>query len=206
MSSHAPWSIRPTLAADTPFLLGLAEAAGVFKPMELTALAEVLDDYHAANCRIGHQCATAGAGGRIDGFVYYAPAAMTDRTWYLYWIVTARPAQRQGLGSLLLHHAEREIKGAGGRLLLIETSGLPHYEPARSFYRKHGYELHAVVKDFYADGDDLNVFHKRLLPPETQAASAVSRCGSAETRAGSVSDGARPECREDAEAGHGRRD
>lgn len=52
----------------------------------------------------------------------------------------------------------------GGRLLLIETSSLPHYEPTRRFYLKHGYERSCAIADYYADGDDLVVFRKRLHP------------------------------------------
>jgi biopolymer transport protein ExbD len=37
--------IRPTDPADTPLLLQLAESTGVFKPIEIQALREVLDDY-----------------------------------------------------------------------------------------------------------------------------------------------------------------
>jgi hypothetical protein len=46
--------------------------------------------------------------------------------------------------------------------MLIETSSLPRYEPTRRFYLKHGYEPAAVLRDFYADGDDPVVFGKRL--------------------------------------------
>jgi ribosomal protein S18 acetylase RimI-like enzyme len=63
---------------------------------------------------------------------------------------------------LMLAQAEREIRQSGGRLLLIETSSLPHYQPTRDFYRKHGFEQEAVVRDYYANGDDLVVFRKRL--------------------------------------------
>ena len=45
----------------------------------------------------------------------------------------------------------------------IETSSLPHYEPTRRFYLKHGYELGATLRDFYAEGDDMVVFRKLLL-------------------------------------------
>ncbi|MEA2631390.1 MAG: hypothetical protein QOE66_1609, partial [Chloroflexota bacterium] len=37
-------SIRPTTPADTPDLIGIARGTGVFKPLELVALGEVLDD------------------------------------------------------------------------------------------------------------------------------------------------------------------
>ena len=39
---------------------------------------------------------------------------------------------------------------------------MPHYELTRQFYRKNGYEQHALLKDFYADGNDMVVYRKRL--------------------------------------------
>jgi ribosomal protein S18 acetylase RimI-like enzyme len=66
------------------------------------------------------------------------------------------------VGSKLLHHAEEDIRRANGRLLLIETSSLPHYDLTRKFYYKQGYELAGVLKDYYSDGDDMVVFRKRM--------------------------------------------
>jgi ribosomal protein S18 acetylase RimI-like enzyme len=154
--------IRPTLPADTPLLLTLAEGTGVFKPHEIVALREVLDDYHATMRAQGHRSVTDEEHGQIVGFAYFAPAAMTDRTWYLYWIAVTKAVQARGVGSRLLHHAEREIAAAQGRVLFIETSSLPHYELTRRFYHKHGYEREAVLRDFYAAGDDMVVFRKQL--------------------------------------------
>lgn len=156
--------IRPTEPADTPDLLNLARATAVFKPLELVALREVLDDYHASNRALGHRAITDEREGRAVGFAYYAPAAMADRAWYLWWIAVDPELQARGLGSALLTAAEHDIRTRGGRMLLIETSSLPHYEPTRRFYLKHGYEQASVLADFYADGDDLVVFCKRFVP------------------------------------------
>jgi ribosomal protein S18 acetylase RimI-like enzyme len=156
--------IRSTQPADTPILVELARKVGVFKPAELVALREVLDDYFASQRALGHHAVTLEIEQRVAGFAYYAPAAMTDRTWFVYWIAVEKGTQSRGLGGALLKHLETEIKLAQGRLILIETSGLAHYEPARGFYRKHGYEQASVLADFYADGDDLVVFRKRLAP------------------------------------------
>ena len=154
--------IRPTVPADTPELLTLTHATGVFKELEITALQEVLTDYHQTNAAMGHQCVTLEDNGRIMGFAYFAPAAMTDRTWYLYWIAVQKQTQARGLGQKLLLHTEDAIRHAGGRILLIETSSLPHYLLTRKFYLKNGYDQEATLRDFYADGDNLVVFRKRL--------------------------------------------
>ena len=153
----------PSEPSETPALLALAEGTGVFKPIEIQALEEVLDDFHAREHAHGHRCVTAWQDERPIGFAYWAPAEMTDRTWYLYWIAVRRDLQSLGSGARLLRACEADIRAAGGRLLLIETSSLPSYEPTRRFYAKHGYEPPAVIRDFYADGDDLLVFRKRLV-------------------------------------------
>jgi ribosomal protein S18 acetylase RimI-like enzyme len=165
--------IRPTKPEDTPHLVPLAQGTGVFKAHEIQALQEVLDDYHDHEHALGHRAVTYEREGQVLGFAYWAPAAMTDRTWYLYWIAVTRQTQARGIGGQLLKHVEEDVRQQKGRLLLIETSSLPHYQLTRKFYLKQGYQQEAVLRDFYTDGDDMVVFSKRLLPP-AQAASAPS--------------------------------
>jgi ribosomal protein S18 acetylase RimI-like enzyme len=153
--------IRPTTPADTPALVELTESTGVFKPHEIDALREVLDDYHGGNYQYNHVCVIDERHGKVVGYAYYAPDIMTDQTWYLYWIAVRRDTQARGVGSALLRHMEEDIRRRRGRLILIETSSMPHYEPTRKFYLKHGYEVGAVISDFYTDGDDLVIFRKR---------------------------------------------
>lgn len=154
--------IRTTLEGETDALLEIAEGTDVFKPLEIAALREVLDDYHAGLHQEGHRAVTLEQGGKPIGFAYYAPTAMTEATWHLYWIFVRKVGQARGLGSRLLKHVEDDIRATGGRVFLIETSSLPSYEPTRKFYLKHGYDHEATVRDFYADGDDQVIFRKRL--------------------------------------------
>jgi GNAT superfamily N-acetyltransferase len=154
--------LRDSEASEIPALLALAEATGVFKPIEIEALEEVLFDYHAQERGNGHRCLTAWEAGVPIGFAYWAPAALTDCTWYLYWIAVRRDRQLRGCGARLLARCEAEVRAAGGRLVLIETSSLPGYAPTHRFYARHGFEPSSVVRDFYADGDDLVVFRKKL--------------------------------------------
>lgn len=156
--------IRPTAPSDTPGLIEIARGTGVFKDLEIQALQEVLDDYHEHMRDAGHLSVSFEQDGRLTGLAYYAPAVMTDRTWYLYWIIVDKPSHSRGIGGELLRYAEEAIRRLDGRLFLIETSSLPMYEPTRRFYLKHGYELAATIRDYYFDGDDLCVFSKRLAP------------------------------------------
>jgi len=49
-----------------------------------------------------------------------------------------------------------------GRQLVIETSSLPKYQLTRQFYLKYGYTQTAAVANYYADGDDMLFFAKRM--------------------------------------------
>jgi ribosomal protein S18 acetylase RimI-like enzyme len=157
--------IRPITSADTAALVALTEATGIFKPLEIVALREVLDDYFAENQADGHvaialEDTDAGA---IVGYAYYGPAPMTEGTWQLWWIAVEKNQQGRGVGSRLLRHLEDDIRANHhGRVLFIETGSLPHYELTRQFYRKFGYEQHALLQDFYAAGDSMVVFRKVL--------------------------------------------
>jgi GNAT superfamily N-acetyltransferase len=153
---------RPTVPTDTPALLKLTEDTGFFSTRDIDILREVLDDYPAEAEAEGHHCITAERSGRPIGFAYFAPIAMSDRTWYLWWIVVCKDTQKSGLGTRLLKHVEETVRAAHGRILFLETSSLPLYEPTRRFYVKTGYEIAAVLKDYYADGHDMVVFRKRL--------------------------------------------
>jgi len=152
--------IRPTTPDDSEVLIDITQNTGLFKPIEIQALREVLDDYHADNREAGHRCVTAEENGEVLGFAYFAPAAMTDRSWYLWWIVVRQDLQARGIGSALLKYVEQEIAGLQGRVLFVETGSLPHYELTRRFYIKHGYDSHALLKDYYSAGDSMVVFRK----------------------------------------------
>jgi GNAT superfamily N-acetyltransferase len=157
--------LRPTSPEDTNKLVMLTEETGFFKPHEVVALREVLDDYHAVNHEYEHQAHTWVENGEPAAFIYLAPTAMTDRTWELWWIVVKKSMQGQGIGKRLLEWSEAIVRHASGRLLLIETSSIPLYEPTRQFYLKSGYIECATIPDFYSDGDDKLIFSKRLASP-----------------------------------------
>ena len=154
--------IRATIPEDTETLVALTEATGMFKPIEIQALREVLDDYFGGNREQGHVCVSAEENGELTGFAYYAPAAMSDGAWHLWWIAVRQDTQGRGIGRRLLDHLERDIRTRKGRVLFVETGSALHYELTRRFYLKNGYEQHALLKDFYAVGDSMVVFRKEL--------------------------------------------
>jgi ribosomal protein S18 acetylase RimI-like enzyme len=154
--------IRPILPSDTPTLVAMARGTEAFKPVEIQALQEVLDDYHAQNAAQGHRAVAMESDGTVISFAYFAESAMTDRTWSLWWIVVHRDVQAQGFGGELLRYVENTVRQARGRQLLIETSSLPKYQLTRRFYLKYGYLQVASVANYYAEGDDMLYFCKQI--------------------------------------------
>ena len=154
--------IRPTHPDETAHLMEIARGTKVFKPIEIEALQEVLDDYHKGNFHLGHQALTFEQDGKAFGFAYFAPTPMTDGTWHLYWIFVDKQTQAKGIGAQLLKYAEDHITRIGGRLFVIETSSLPSYDLTLKFYLKYNYDQAGTIRDFYADGDDQVLFRKHL--------------------------------------------
>lgn len=155
-------SIRPTRPDDVGVLIDMTRRTGVFRPIEIVALEEVLADYLKQPFGESYHCYSFERDAQVLGFECHGPNTMTDRTWDLYWIVVNKETHARGIGSELLRFVEDDVRKHHGRLLLIETSSMPAYEPTRRFYKKHGYEQAALVKDFYADSDSLVMFRKRL--------------------------------------------
>lgn len=157
--------IRPPVPDDTPALIALADATGLFQPGEADALLRgVLDGLHAGHLEEGHLALVWAdeAAGPPAGWVYFAPTAKAHGVWDLWWIGVAPARQGHGIGGDLLRSVEAHVRAAGGRLLVIETSSQPALEPTRRFYAKHGYAECGLVPDFYADGDGKIIYAKRI--------------------------------------------
>jgi len=155
--------IRPATLDDIPAILALAVSSGLFPPGGTDEVADVLRASLAGELGPDHCWATDDDGGPV-GVAYYAPERMTEGTWNLYMIAVDRSRQRQGRGAALVRHVEEVLAARGARLLLVETSGVPEFEPTRDFYRRCGYEEEARIRDFYRDGEDKIVFRKPLAP------------------------------------------
>jgi ribosomal protein S18 acetylase RimI-like enzyme len=157
--------IRPALLADTPALISLADATAIFQPGEANALlGGVLEEFHAGQLGENHlvQVWVDPATDVPAGWVYFAPTARADGVWDLWWIGVDPARHGQGIGASLLIAVETEVRSAGGRVLVIETSAQTMFDPVRRFYAKRGYSECGLVPDFYADGDGKVIFAKRI--------------------------------------------
>lgn len=153
--------IRPTKPEDTAALLALAEATGLFPPDGIELLHQMLTEAFERSKDTDGFWLTDDDDGPV-GVAYCEPERMTDRTWNLQMILIHPERQGQGRGTKLLQRVEQEITKRGGRMLIIDTSGVPEFEQTRAFYKKCGYKAEARIRDFYATGDDKVVFRKVL--------------------------------------------
>lgn len=99
----------------------------------------------------------------VLGLVYCSPERMTDGTWNLLLIAVRESEQGQGVGSRLMRHLEQTLSQRNGRVLIVETSGLPDFDRTRAVYKRLDYVEVARIPEFYAVGEDKVVFWK-LLP------------------------------------------
>jgi GNAT superfamily N-acetyltransferase len=152
--------IRLSTPDDTTALIAIADAIG-FQPNELEELSEMLSDYFSGDSDSDHFWITDDDNEPI-GVAYCEPERMTNRTWNLQLLAIRPDRQGQGRGATLLRYVEQTLTARSGRMLLVETSGLPEFERTRAFYAKCGYEEEARIRDFYAAGDDKVVFRKVL--------------------------------------------
>ncbi|MDV2996220.1 MAG: hypothetical protein N4J56_005874 [Chroococcidiopsis sp. SAG 2025] len=153
--------IRPIAPDDTTALIALADATGLFEPNQLEELGEILSDYFGNNSNSDRFWIVDDDNGLV-GVAYCEMERMTDATWNLQLIAIRPDRQGQGRGANLLQYVEQMLTASGGRVLLVETSGLPDFERTRAFYRKCGYDEEARIRDFYKAGDDKIVYRKAL--------------------------------------------
>ena len=69
--------------------------------------------------------------------------------------------QGHGVGTTLLAELDRRIANRA-RMVVVETAGRADYAATRAFYERRGYEVAARIADYYAPGDDLVTYVKRV--------------------------------------------
>ncbi len=141
----------------------ITENTSVFSPEEVATVQELWDEYIQKGAESsGYYFVVERQDERVRGYACYGPRSLTVGTYDLYWIAVDPELKRSGVGRVLLDWVENDIRKMGGRLVIVETSGLEKYTPTRRFYLATGYILEATLKDFYNEGDDLVIFTKHL--------------------------------------------
>jgi ribosomal protein S18 acetylase RimI-like enzyme len=149
--------VRALLRADLPGVSSVLDDTGLF-PTEL--LPEMAEPFLSGSA--DHLWLVICEGEAVLGFAYVEPERMTDNTHNLLAIAVSPARQNGGVGKALIEAVERRLADTGGRVLLVETSSLADFEPARAFYDGLGFAREACIREFYAAGEDKIVFWKRL--------------------------------------------
>lgn len=141
----------------------VTESAGVFYPEEVDIAEELArENLNRGAQASGYHFLVAEAGGEVCGYTCFGPIPGARRRYDLYWIAVAQSFKGGGVGRALMARSEAAIQNDGGAKVYVETSSRSPYAPARTFYRRCGYDEDAVLRDYYDDGDDKVIFAKAL--------------------------------------------
>lgn len=163
MRLHHPATLRDTVTArDAEAVRAIVSSTGFFRPDEIDIAVELVKERLTRGAASGYHFLFADVDGATIGYTCYGPIGCTIGAFDLYWIAVHNDHRGKGLGRWLLAETERRIAAAGGRKVYIETSLKDQYAPTRGFYEGCGYAIEAVLKEFYAPGDDKIVFGRTL--------------------------------------------
>jgi GNAT superfamily N-acetyltransferase len=152
--------VRP---GDGETVREIVAATGYFTPSEVDVAVELVQENLAKGAAAsGYHFVFAEHGGKTIAYLCYGPIPCTVSSHNLYWIAVHPDYQGKGLGKALMREAEKLIRDAGGTRIYIDTSYKAQYEDTRAFYLSLGYELDALLRDFYSPGDDKVIYRKLL--------------------------------------------
>jgi ribosomal protein S18 acetylase RimI-like enzyme len=156
---------RPLAAEDRPLVVELLESIDAFTDAERAVALELVD------ARLSHPeiddyrfllaFATDDAP-RLAGYLCYGRTPMTQAAYDLYWLATSPACARMGVARALVSSMEEEIAHAGGGVVRVETGSREGHGAAVQFYDSLGYARATTIDDFYAPGDDLILFTRRI--------------------------------------------
>ncbi|HLM73705.1 MAG TPA: GNAT family N-acetyltransferase [Polyangiaceae bacterium] len=153
---------------DRPRIVALLGSTSAFTPDEQSVALELVDaslnrpDVDEYRFILSFWTTPGEATERLAGYLCYGRTPMTTSTYDLYWIATSPDFARSGIASGLVATMEAEIAREGGGLVRVETGSREGHGAAVHFYDAIGFTRAAVIDDFYAPGDDLLIFTKRI--------------------------------------------
>jgi ribosomal protein S18 acetylase RimI-like enzyme len=155
--------IRPLESRDKAAVMALIEATGFFRPEEAVVAEELIDIYLTVPGQKDYRVVVIEDGeGRVAGYLTFGPTPMAVGVFDLYWMAVDPRAQGRGYGRRLVEWLEDEARAERARLIIIETSSTPKYEPTRRFYLGLKYSEVACIPDYYQAGDDRVIYTKRI--------------------------------------------
>lgn len=154
--------IRPMEKQDKDAVMDLIGRTGMFSGTEIGVAEELVDRTLNDPDQKDYTIIVSTENEKPNGYLCYGPTDCTEGTFDLYWMAVDPNVQGRGIGRALLVRLEETVKASHGRMIVIETSSLPKYEPTRRFYLNAGYHEAARICDFYKPGDDRVIYIKRF--------------------------------------------
>lgn len=152
-------------ASDAAAVKCLITETGFFNHEEVLVAIELVDETLARGKASGYEFVFADdpdQPGKLLGYTCYGLIPATQSSYDLYWIAVLPAQQGRGLGAQLMQESECLARAAGATQMYADTSGRDQYIPTRAFYERVGYDIAAVLPDFFAAGDDKVIFSKKL--------------------------------------------
>jgi ribosomal protein S18 acetylase RimI-like enzyme len=147
---------------DIQRIMDMVVSTNFFHDHEVEVAVELIAERLAKGISTGYHFVFAEVDGVTAAYSCYGHIEMTKSCFDLYWLVTHNDFRGKGIGKKLLDETYREAKKMGCKIIIAETSGREHYAPTQAFYISAGYTLEATIRDYYDDGDDKQIYTKRL--------------------------------------------
>jgi ribosomal protein S18 acetylase RimI-like enzyme len=157
-------TIRPATPADVETIKRIGVDAGMFGPDEVGFFDDMLAVFFDGSSPDDHWLVV--DDGTVIAAAYFAREPFADRMWNLFFIAVDPARHGHGIGGMLLADIEEQLRGRGAsdaRVLIVETSSTDRYARTSDFYRAHGYDEEARIRQFYGPDDDKIVFWKSLV-------------------------------------------
>lgn len=160
--------VAPSAEADRARIGAVLMNSGIFHEIDRDTVDEMFaqtwarpisrDSYRWLSCWED----VPGSEARMVGFACFGLESLTQDTWDLFWVCALPSARGRGVGAALMREAVETATRENGRLMVIYTSSTAPYAAARRLYASQGFARVAVIEGYYADGDDLNIYARRL--------------------------------------------
>ena len=147
---------------DITRVMEIVDSTRFFYDHEVEIAVELVTERLSKGESTGYYFVFAEVDGVTAAYSCFGPITMSKTSFDLYWIATHNDFRGKGIGKKLLDETFNAARIMGCRIIIAETSGLPHYAPTRAFYDTTGFELEASLKDFYDMGDDKVFYTKRI--------------------------------------------
>ena len=113
----------------------------------------------------GSYCLLAESGGNVAGFIL---AELAPDEGHIVTLDVLEEYRRQGIGSLLLSAAEKEMISRGGQRMVLETATTN--AAAIALWQKHGYRQLGIMESYYGPAQDAFRMDKELVAVRNKSA------------------------------------